>query len=196
MKIADIILEYGNAPNNSSDPKLAGGVPNAVGNLKARRLARNTPATPSPSNATQPATPATVTPAQTVSIPASRSPIDDLLDAPDEQSTPAKKQTSKDNYIDKLGNIFNRYADGKSYAVGNFANDNKDTTTGYELNKPEVQQSYAAQPKQSRNSVTFPKHDNQPSKTYTRQGNAWVDSAGNSVTDANLLQAINAQAKA
>jgi len=53
MKINDILVldesqldEYGNAPNDSTDPRVAGGVPNAVGNLKARRLARNAPAKP------------------------------------------------------------------------------------------------------------------------------------------------------
>lgn len=133
MKITDIILEYGNAPNNSSDPKVAGGVPNAVGNLKARRLARGgsptTAAAPTPAPTT--ATTAAPTPA---TAPAGRAPIDDLLDAPDSLPASSTKKT-KDNYIDKLGNIFNRYADGKSYAVGNFANDNKDMTTGYSLNK-------------------------------------------------------------
>jgi len=36
----DILDEYGNRPNNSTDPRAAGGAPNAIGNLKDRRLAR------------------------------------------------------------------------------------------------------------------------------------------------------------
>lgn len=190
MKITDIISEYGNNPNDSSDPRVAGGVPQAVGNLKARRLARGgaggatAPSTPAPTTA-----PATA-PASTSATASTRAPIDDLLDAPDAS---APKQQNKDSFVDKLGNVFNRYADGKSYAVGNFTNNPKDPTTGYELNKTAPAQSPA---KQSKNSVTFPKFNNEPSRTYTKQGNAWVDTAGNPVTDTNLLQAINAQAKA
>jgi LysM repeat protein len=47
MKINDILVleteqldEYGNAPNDSTDPRVAGGVPYAVGNMKAQRKAR------------------------------------------------------------------------------------------------------------------------------------------------------------
>ena len=149
MKITEIILEsqldeYGNAPNNSSDPRVAGGVPNAVGNLKARRLARAqqpqaTTATPAPA---EPApAPAQAEPAQepapkvaTVSKP-TRSPIDDLLDAPD--AVPAPKQQSKntDSYIQKLTNIVNHAGLKSNYAVGQYTNDTpRDPTTGYEVN--------------------------------------------------------------
>jgi len=87
MKINDILVleteqldEYGNAPNDSTDPKTAGGVPNAVGNMKAQRKARAglnkqlqdpaTPQQPAPqAGATQPPaagqTPAATTPATT-----------------------------------------------------------------------------------------------------------------------------------
>jgi hypothetical protein len=191
MKIVDIIVEYGTNPNNSVNPRLAGGVPQAVGNLKAQRLARSTggapaPVTPAPAPATTPAPATASTPAST------RAPIDDLLDAPDDTATAPQQQT-KDSFIDKLGNVFNRYADGKSYAVGNFSNNPKDPTTGYELNKAAPEQPAA---KQQKTSVTFPKFNNEPSRTYTKQGNAWVDAAGKPITDPNLLQAINAQAKA
>lgn len=65
------IDEYGNAPNNSVDPRRAGGVPNSVANLKAQRLARNAkPAAAEPEKQAQPQ-PQQQAQAQTKSVPMS-----------------------------------------------------------------------------------------------------------------------------
>lgn len=83
LAVNNKIDEYGNAPNNSSTPKIAGGVPSAVANLKARRQAiaanqaksatqQDAPASaaapqaePAATGATQPVTTTTTTPGST-----------------------------------------------------------------------------------------------------------------------------------
>lgn len=211
MKITEIILEsqldeYGNAPNDSSDPRVAGGVPNAVGNLKARRLARaqkpqgTTAPTPTPTP-TQPDpapadTPAQAEPAQqpaAKATPASntRSPIDDLLDAPDD--APVQKQKSQDNdsYIQKLTNIINHAGLKTNYAVGQYSLDKKDHTTGYELNH-QIWKTAKVSP--NKDQISLPAYGGAPATTYNRKGKDWYDASGSLVADKNLLQALNAKA--
>lgn len=211
MKITEIIVEsqldeYGNNPNDSSDPKIAGGVPQAVGNLKARRLARAqksqpTATAPVAQPQAQPA-PADTKPAadtqgdQTTGEPAkvskpTRSPIDDLLDAPDEVATPKVKQQDTDSYIQKLTNIVNHAGLKSNYAVGQYSLDKKDHTTGYELNQ---QIWKTAKVSANKDQISLPAYAGTPATTYNRKGKDWYDNTGAIVQDKNLLQALNVKA--
>jgi len=213
MKITEIIVEsrldeYGNNPNDSSDPKVAGGVPQAVGNLKARRLARSQKpqasaqpapvATPEPVQqpTQQPAEPtAEPTPASTSAPKAtskpSRSPIDDLLDAPDSAPAPKIKQQDTDSYIQKLTNIVNHAGLKSNYAVGQYSLDKKDHTTGYELNQ-QIWKNAKVSP--NKDQISLPAYGGAPATTYNRKGRDWYDNSGAIVQDKNLLQALNAKA--
>jgi len=206
MKITEIIVEsqldeYGNNPNNSNDPKVAGGVPQAVGNLKAQRLARSQkpqqPAT-APQAQTQPAATPVVPPtgnqptATTAKAPKpSRAPIDDLLDAPDSVATPKVKQQDNDSYIQKLTNIVNHAGLKSNYAVGQHSLDNKDHTTGYELNQ-QIWKSAKVSP--NKDQINLPAYGDAPATTYNRKGKDWYNDDGTLVQDKNLLQALNAKA--
>jgi len=209
MKITEIIVEsqldeYGNNPNDSSDPRVAGGVPQAVGNLKARRLARSQKpqqsAEPAPV-AQQPAEPkaepatsdptTTSAPAPKATTKPSRSPIDDLLDAPDEPLMPKVKQQDTDSYIQKLTNIVNHAGLKSNYAVGQYSLDKKDHTTGYELNQ-QIWKSAKVSP--NKDQISLPAYGGASATTYNRKGKDWYDNAGAVVQDKNLLQALNAKA--
>jgi len=212
MKITEIIVEsqldeYGNNPNDSSDPKIAGGVPQAVGNLKARRLAR---AQKTQQPATTPAAePVQAQPASTDAVPAAgtqgdqtagkpakaskptRSPIDDLLDAPDSVATPKVKQQDTDSYIQKLTNIVNHAGLKSNYAVGQYSLDKKDHTTGYELNQ---QIWKSAKVSANKDQISLPAYAGAPATTYNRKGKDWYNDDGTLVQDKNLLQALTAKA--
>ena len=208
MKITEIIVEsqldeYGNNPNDSSDPRVAGGVPQAVGNLKARRLARtqkpqqptNEPA-PAPQPVQAEPTPepqATTTSSPTPTAPAkpARSPIDDLLDAPDEVPVAKQKSTDNDSYIQKLTNIVNHAGLKSNYAVGQYSLDKKDHTTGYELNH-QIWKTAKVSP--NKDQISLPAYGGAPATTYNRKGRDWYNADGTLVSDKNLLQALTAKA--
>ncbi len=216
MKITEIIVEsqldeYGNNPNDSSDPRVAGGVPQAVGNLKARRLARAQkpqPTATAPATAPAPVAQPQAQPAPTDTKPAAdtqgdqpttatakisttRSPIDDLLDTPDEVATPKVKQQDTDSYIQKLTNIVNHAGLKSNYAVGQYSLDKKDHTTGYELNQ---QIWKTAKVSANKDQISLPAYAGTPATTYNRKGKDWYDNTGAIVQDKNLLQALNAKA--
>jgi hypothetical protein len=202
MKITEIIVEsqldeYGNNPNDSSDPRIAG-------NLKARRLARSQkpqqssqpapvaqqPAPVAAQAPEQPAEPSTA-PAPKATTKPGRSPIDDLLDAPDEPPMPKDEKEDTDSYIQKLTNIVNHAGLKSNYAVGQYSLDKKDHTTGYELNQ-QIWKSAKVSP--NKDQISLPAYGDAPATSYNRKGRDWYDASGALVQDKNLLQALNSKA--